>query len=155
MFKSLRICVVCVLGLVALAGCVDNAKTVPVLDQNGQPTGQVVQQDQGHPFLAALGGSFLGNMLGNHFSRPAVGSPGYASAPPVVHHSTVVNKTVVNKTIVNQQVVKTSPSVPPPKPTTSGGSPGSRSSSTSSSSRSYSARSSSSYSSSRSFGGRR
>lgn len=148
MFKSLRIFAVCVLGLLALAGCGDNAKTVPVLDQNGQPTGQVVQQDQGHPFLAALGGSFLGNMLGNHFSRPAVGSPGYASAPPVVHHSTVVNKTVVNKTVIVQK-----PTVPqPPKMTTSPqfrpSPPSVRSYSSSSSRSSYSG-------SSRSFGGRR
>lgn len=156
MSKTLRACAVLALACGALlSGCGGNSSTTPVLGPDGQPTGQVVQQDQGHPFLAALGGSFLGNMLGNHFSRPPVASPGYAGASGpshVVVNKTVINKTIVNKTIVKPPVVTTSPSVQPPKPQVSRPS-SSYSSRSSSRSSSYSSPSRSSYSSSR--GGRR
>lgn len=133
-----------------LAACGGNNASTPVLDQNGQPTGQVVQQQQSPGLLGMFGASLAGNMVGNMLSSNR-GGGSVAGGNVATPSHTVINKTVINKTIVHApQVappqVSTSPSVQPPKPTISP-----RSSSSFSGSR----RGSFSGSSARSYGGRR
>lgn len=136
--------------LLCLAGC--GGSNAPVLDQNGQQTGQVVHQDSS--FLSNFGAAMAGSAVGNMLFGSRGGSGGY-SAPPSVNHTTV-NKTIINKsvTVVRPPPVTTSPSVQPPKPTTPSRA-GSYSSSGSSVSRSYSSSRSYSGGGSHSYGGRR
>jgi hypothetical protein len=113
--------VIALLATAALAGCGPDSS--PVLDQNGQPTGQSVQQPSGPGVgTGAILGGLAGYMLGRHSASPVAPAGGGYSAPPTVVHrnTTIIQKKTV---IVNKPSYSKPPSNPPrySAPRTSGG----------------------------------
>lgn len=113
-----KIAFIHIVGVLAVVGslisCGGSNAPSPVLDANGQPTGQVVQQQQSPGLLGMFGAALGGTMVGNMLSRPHSSGPSY-----VAPSQTVVNKTVINKTIIHAPTMTTSPRIQPPRPTTS------------------------------------
>lgn len=82
----------------ALAACGGGGNYVPQ-PQVAASGVQMVQQPEDHTLRDGLIGGALGFMAGRATANAGVAR----SAPPVIHHTTVVNRTVVQKKIVNVQ----------------------------------------------------